>query len=39
MINAKDMKVSVSTAFFGRSVPEVVHYYAEASGYESRAHR
>ncbi len=31
MINAKDMKVSVSTAFFGKSVPEVVHYYAEAN--------
>lgn len=30
MINAKDMKVSVSTAFFGRSIPEVVHFYAEA---------
>ena len=30
MINAKDMKVSVSTAFFGRSAPDVVHFYAEA---------
>lgn len=30
MINAKNMKVSASTAFFGRSVPEIVHFYAEA---------
>lgn len=30
MINAKDLRVSASTAFFGRSHPDVVHFYAEA---------
>lgn len=30
-MNQQKYKVSSSTAFFGRTVPDIVHFYAEAN--------